>query len=202
MIDFFIGLFLATLITALFTTRLYRLLLWYSLNSLTLGLLALTLSQELNDKAMLITGVITIIVKALIIPYILKNLTSKFRLKRQITPNIKVQYSIMLVPAILVFTFYLAQPITNMIANGSNYVAISISSLFLSLLLMLEHKNIAPKIIGFLTMENALFLLGISATDGMPMLVELGIFFDLLMAIVVINLLFSKEEIKKEESKL
>ena len=61
---------------------------------------------------------------------------------------------------------------------------------------MLEHKNIAPKIIGFLSMENALFLLGISATGGMPMLVELGIFFDLLMAIVVINLLFKKEEMQ------
>jgi len=35
MIDFLIGLFLATLIVALFTTRLYRLILWYSMNSLT-----------------------------------------------------------------------------------------------------------------------------------------------------------------------
>ena len=83
----------------------------------------------------------------------------------------------------------------NIIQSNANYVAISISALFLSLILMLEHKNIAPKIIGFLSMENSLFLLGISTTDGMPMLVELGIFFDLLMAIVVINLLFKKEEI-------
>jgi len=197
MVDFFIGLFLATLITALFTTRLYRLLFWYSLNSLTLGLLALTIAKELDDKAMFITGIATIIIKAIGIPYVLKSLSSRFHLKRQIAPNIKVQYSIMLVPAILVFTFYLSQPITNLISEHSNYVAISISSLFLSLLLMLEHKNVAPKIIGFLSMENALFLLGISATDGMPMLVELGIFFDLLMAIVVINLLFNKEEVKQ-----
>jgi len=196
MVDFFMGLFLATLITALFTTRLYRLLLWYSLNSLTLGLLSLSLAVKLEDKAMLLTGIATIVIKAIIIPYVLKVLSYKFNLKREITPNIKVQYSIMLVPAILVFTFYLAEPITNLIDNHSNYVAISISSLFLSLLLMLEHKNVAPKIIGFLTMENALFLLGISATDGMPMLVELGIFFDLLMAIVVINLLFKQEEVR------
>jgi hydrogenase-4 component E len=99
----------------------------------------------------------------------------------------------MLIPIILVFTYYLADPITHMIGENSNYIAISISSLFLSLLLMMEHKNVAPKIIGFLSMENALFLLGISATEGMPMLVELGIFFDLLMAIVVINLLFKQE---------
>ncbi|BAF71221.1 hydrogenase [Sulfurovum sp. NBC37-1] len=194
MVDFLIGLFLASLITALFATRLYRLLLWYSLNSLMLGLLALFIGKELDDKAMLITGVATILIKAVGIPYFFKNMSQKFHFVRQITPEIKVQYAIMLIPAILVFTFYLADPITHMMSGNANYVAISISSLFLSLLLMMEHRNVAPKIIGFLSMENALFLLGITATDGMPMLVELGIFFDLLMAIVVINLLFHKEE--------
>ncbi len=196
MVDFLIGLFLASLIVALFTTRLYRLLLWYSLNSLTLGLLALTIGSNIDDDGMLVTGVITILIKAVGIPYILKNLSQKFHFVRQITPEIKVQYAIMLVPAILVFTFYLSEPIVNMIHTNANYVAISISSLFLSLLLMMEHSNVAPKIIGFLTLENSLFLLGITATNGMPMLVELGIFFDLLMAIVVINLLFHKEEMK------
>ena len=194
MIDFFIGLFLASLIVALFTTRLYRLLLWYSLNSLMLGLLALAIGTSIDDKAMIITGIVTIVIKAIAIPYVLKNLSQKFHFVRQITPEIKVQYAIMLVPAILVFTFYLSEPIVHMIHTNANYVAISISSLFLPLLLMMEHKNVAPKIIGFLSMENALFLLGITATNGMPMLVELGIFFDLLMAIVVINLLFHKEE--------
>ena len=193
-VDFLIGLFLATLIVALFTTRLYRLLLWYSMNSLTLGLLALVIGKQLDDRAMLITGIATIVIKAVGIPYMLKHLSQKFHFVRQIRPEIKVQYAIMLTPAILVFTFYLAEPITHMMHGNANYIAISISSLFLSLLLMMEHKNVAPKIIGFLCMENALFLLGVTATDGMPMLVELGIFFDLLMAIVVINLLFHKEE--------
>jgi len=193
MIDFLIGIFLATLILELFTTRLYKLLLWYSLNSITLGLLALVIGNELGDRAMIITGIVTIVIKAIGIPYVLKRLGHKFHFVRQITPEIKVQYAIMLVPAILVFTFYLSEPITHMMQENANYVAVSISSLFLSLLLMIEHKNVAPKIIGFLSMENALFLLGITATDGMPMLVELGIFFDLLMAIVVINLLFNRE---------
>ncbi len=196
MVDFFIGLFLASLITALFTTRLYRLLVWYSFNSLTLGVLALLIGIKIDDNAMLITGIATIVIKAIAIPYFLKSFSQKFHFIRQIQPNIKIQYAIILIPAILVFTFYLAKPITHMIANNSNYVAISISSLFLSLLLMMEHKNVAPKITGFLSMENSLFLLGITATNGMPMLVELGIFFDLLMAIVVINLLFRREEMK------
>jgi len=196
MIDFLIGLFLASLITALFTTRLYRLLMWYALNSLTLGLLALLMGSRLHDPALLISGGLTLILKAVAIPWFLKRLAQRMQLVRQIRPNIKIQYAIMLVPAILVFTFYLAEPITHMVQGNANYVAVSISSLFLALLLMMEHRNIAPKIVGFLSLENSLFLLGTTATGGMPMLVELGIFFDLLMAIVVINLLFAHEERK------
>ena len=193
MVDFLIGVFLATLIVELFTTRLYRLLMWYSLNSATLGILALLIGESLNDDAMIASGVMTLLLKAAAIPYALKYLSQKFHLRRQITPNIRIQYAILLVPAILVFTFYLAEPIGHMTGANGNYVAVSISALFLSLLLMMEHQNIAPKIVGFLSMENALFLLGTTATGGMPMLVELGIFFDLLMAIVVINLLFRVE---------
>jgi len=195
MIDFLVGLFLASLILALFTTRLYRLFLWYSINSITLGLLTFFIGEKIDDKALFITAILTILLKGLAIPYMLKVLTTKFDFKRNIMPNLKVQYSIILIPAILVFTFYLAEPITHIIKNHSNYVAISISSLFLALLLMMEHKNIPAKIVGFLSIENSLFLLSVTATDGMPMIVELGIFFDLLMAIVIINLLFKKEEI-------
>ncbi|MCF6174027.1 MAG: hydrogenase [Campylobacteraceae bacterium] len=194
MTSFLIGLFIATLIVALFTMRLYRLILWYSLNSLSLALLAMTIGYNIKDDTMIVSGFLTFLLKASLIPYILKRVSVKFGLSRQIKPNVQIHYSIMLIPALLVFTFYLAEPITNMMASNANYVAISISALFLSLLLMIEHKNIAPKIIGFLTIENSLFLLGTTATDGMPMLIELGIFVDLLMAIVIINLLFHQEE--------
>jgi hydrogenase-4 component E len=196
-VDFFIGLFLATLIVALFTSRLYRLILWYSANSMVLGVLALIMGTALDDDALLLTGGATLVLKGAAIPWLLKYLSEKYGFTRQIQPQIKTHYAIILIPAILVFTFYLAEPISHMVSGDANDVAISISSLFLALLLMMEHRNIAPKIVGFLAMENALFLLGTTATGGMPMLVELGIFFDLLMAIVVINLLLRREEVRR-----
>ena len=192
MVDVLIGFFLATLITELFTTRLFRLIYWYALNSLFLGLIALYVGFNIDDKAMIITGGITLFLKALVIPYILKVYFSKFNIKRQIVPKITIQYSIILIPIVLVFTFYLVTPILNNFDSHANYISIAISSLFLSILLIIEHKNIAPKIVGFLSIENSLFLLGISATDGMPMMIELGIFVDLMMLVVVINLLLKE----------
>ena len=190
MINLLMGFFIATLITELFTTRLFRLILWYSLNSLFLGLIALYEGYMIDDTAMIITGTLTLLVKFAAIPYILKYFFLKFGIPRQIKPALSIQYAVIVVPIILVFTFYLITPLFVNFTSHSNYIAMSISALMLSLLLMIEHKNIAAKIIGFLSIENSLFLLGISATEGMPMLVELGIFVDLLMLIVIINILF------------
>jgi len=189
-INILMGLFLATLISELFTTRLYRLFAWYAINSLMLGLIAIYNGNKIDDSAMIIAGILTLIFKFIIIPYILKYFVGHFGINRKVTPSVPIHYAIILVPLMLVFTFYLITPIIKNFTFTSNYVAIAISALFLSLVMIIEHKDMLSKIIGFLSIENSLFLLGITATNGMPMLVELGIFFDLMMFIVVINLLF------------
>ena len=196
MIDVLIGFFIATLITQAFTTRLFRLIFWYSINSLFLGLIAIYEGYSINDNEMKLIGIITLIVKFILIPYVLKYYFIKFKIKRNIIPITSIQYLVIIIPIILVFTLYLITPLIENFAYNSNYIAISISALMISLLLMIEHKNIAAKLIGFLDIENALFLLGISATEGMPMLIELGIFLDLLMLIIILNLLFENQGAK------
>ncbi|WP_456479512.1 hydrogenase [Nautilia sp.] len=190
MINVLIGFFIAVLITALFTNRLFRLFFWYGINSFILGLIGITLGKIYALNELIVMGIITVIVKFLIIPFVLKKITFKFKISRDITPIIKIQYLTILVPVILVFTYYLITPVLKTFATHSNFVAISISSLFLALLLIMEHKRMIAKIVGFLFIENALFLLGVVATEGMPMLIELGVFFDLMMFILIINLLF------------
>jgi hydrogenase-4 component E len=190
MINVLIGFFTAVLIASLFTNRLFRLYFWYGLNSLVLGSIAIVIGQNLGIKELVLMGIITVIIKFLIIPIVLKKITVRFKIKRDITPFIKIQYLTIIVPVVLVFTYYLITPVLNSFTTHPNFVAISISSLFLSLLLIMEHKKMIAKIMGFLFIENSLFLLGIVATNGMPSLIELGVFFDLMMFILIINLLF------------
>ncbi|WP_458701188.1 hydrogenase [Sulfurospirillum sp. 1307] len=193
MVSFSIGIFLATFIVAIFATRFFKLIFWYGINSFILGVLAILMGLHDKDQAMIISGIVTIFLKALTIPYILKLISKEFNIQRDIEPNIKVHFNVILIPTIIVFTFYLVGPFAHSLGAHANYVAISISALFLSLILMIEHSSVAPKIIGFLMMENSLFLLGVTSTGGMPMFIEIGVFFDLMIAIVVINLLFKEE---------
>ena len=55
----------------------------------------------------------------------------------------------------------------------------------LSFLMMITRRKAIPQVIGFLSMENGLFFAATSATYGMPMVVELGIAFDLVLLTAV-----------------
>ena len=54
---------------------------------------------------------------------------------------------------------------------------------------MISRKKAIGQIIGFLVIENGLFTAAVLSTEGMPMIVELGIFFDLLTAVLIMGIL-------------
>ena len=56
------------------------------------------------------------------------------------------------------------------------------------LIIMLRHQAVL-QIIGLNTMENGLYLLGLSLAQGLPLIIELGIFFDALVAVGILGLL-------------
>jgi hydrogenase-4 component E len=62
--------------------------------------------------------------------------------------------------------------------------------MFLGMVLMITRKNAIAHVIGFMAMENGIFFAAMMATYGMPMVVELGIAFDLLVAVVLFGIFF------------
>jgi hydrogenase-4 component E len=64
---------------------------------------------------------------------------------------------------------------------------VSISIMLIGLFIMTSRRKAITQIIGLLTMENGVFLSGLSITSGMPMIVELGIFFDILVAALILG---------------
>ena len=53
--------------------------------------------------------------------------------------------------------------------------------------MMITRAKAIPQVIGFLSMENGLFFAAVAATNGMPMIVELGIGLDVLVGILILG---------------
>jgi hydrogenase-4 component E len=57
---------------------------------------------------------------------------------------------------------------------------------------MITRKKAIGQIVGFLVIENGMFLAAMLTTEGMPMIVELGLFFDLLTAFIIMGIFVFK----------
>jgi hydrogenase-4 component E len=64
--------------------------------------------------------------------------------------------------------------------------------LFIGLFLMVTRKKAITQILAVLTIENAVFLVAVGVTVGMPLVVELGISFDVILAILILGVLVQR----------
>ena len=72
---------------------------------------------------------------------------------------------------------------------GRTYLPVSVILIFLGTFIMIDHKKAIMQCVGLITIENGIFLIGESIAYGMPMIVEFGVFFDLLVSVIVIGIL-------------
>ena len=68
-------------------------------------------------------------------------------------------------------------------------IGVSLSMLLMGLFMMVTRRKAVTQILALLTVENAVFLVALGATSGMPLVVELGISFDVILAVLVLGIL-------------
>lgn len=139
---------------------------------------------------LLFAAFFTLTVKVIIIPYILYYTLKKIALDRDVERFTSKYTSMIIALALSVLGFYVTSrlhlPTTE---YGGRYLPISIILVFLGTYIMIDHKKSLMQGVGLITIENGLFLVAQSISYGMPMIVELGIFFDMFVSVVIIGLL-------------
>jgi hydrogenase-4 component E len=76
--------------------------------------------------------------------------------------------------------------------NANSFVPVSISLLLIGLLVMIGRKIALNQIVGLLILENGLFLFVLSLTHGISLIIEIGIFIDILVGIVISSILIHR----------
>lgn len=158
--------------------------------ALFLALVAGTMWWKTGGIHLLVIAMLTLIVKGMLIPYILYYIVKKVGLRREVE-RFTSQYTSLLVALFLsvigyYVSFHLELP---MEGQNSLYLSVSVILVLLGTFIMIDHKKAIMQGIGLITIENGIFLIAESIGYGMPLIVELGIFFDMLVSVVVIGIL-------------
>lgn len=137
------------------------------------------------------SALLTLVLKAMLIPWMLHRLVHRLALDRHADSLRHPALVIMAGVALVIFSYWLVLPIVEQeLSFTRNIVAISLAVVLIGLLMMVSRQQAVAQVLGFMSMENGLFLSAISSTGGMPLVVELGVAFDVLVAMVLFGVFF------------
>jgi len=138
-----------------------------------------------------ISAGMTFLLKALLIPWMLHRLAVRLKIHRDVESIAYPSLTLLAGGALVVFSYYVAIPIVHLsMLVTRNTIAVSIAVVLLGMLLMISRKKAISQVIGFMSIENGLFFAAVVSTYGMPMVVELGVAFDVLVAAILFGVFF------------
>ncbi|ALL66819.1 Hydrogenase-4 component E [Paraburkholderia caribensis MBA4] len=168
--------------------RILTLIHLYTLQGIALVLANLVLGFVTDDVHLYISGMLTLILKVGLIPWILYRLVQRLNVKTDVETLLNIPTTLLIGIVLVIVAFNVATPVSQLassVARGT--LGIALACVLLSFMMMITRSKAIPQVIGFLSMENGLFFAAAAATNGMPMIVELGIGLDVLVGILILG---------------
>ncbi len=144
-----------------------------------------------GDMSLLFIALLIAFLKALLVPVFLVKTSEKLNVHRDVGAMIPPPLAMHLSIVLFALSFLLTRniPTPEMVASGWYGAAAGISLLFTGLVVMLTRRLAIGQILGFLVIENGIYVFALTQTLGMPMLVEMGVLLDMLVGVMVCGLL-------------
>lgn len=146
---------------------------------------------EINTWNLILIMLETIIFKALAVPLFIKYLIKRNKITREAEPYLPNFISLIIVTTIIVITIILSSSIEDTYLDKT-YFVVALANLFTGLYLIVSRKKIITHVIGYLIIENGVFVLALAVGNEMPMLVNLGIMLDIFASVLILGIFFNK----------
>jgi hydrogenase-4 component E len=162
-----------------------------ALQGVLLGLATLLLAWRTGKNELYASALLTLSLKAVFMPWLLHRLIKRLGVYWDSEPLLNIAATMLVGLLIVVFSFGLAQPIAALASTATrSAIGIAVAVVLLAFLTMITRRKAMSQVVGFLSMENGLFFGAMSATYGMPMIIELGVALDVLVAMLVLGVFF------------
>ncbi len=162
-----------------------------ALQGALLCIATLLLAWRTGDHKLYVSAGLTLGLKVIFLPWLLHRLIRRLGVYWDTEPLLNMTGTMLVGVLVVIFAFGLAQPISALGSTATrNSIGIAVAVIFIAFLTMITRRKAMSQVVGFLSMENGLFFGAMSATYGMPMVVELGVALDVLVAMLVLGVFF------------
>lgn len=168
-----------------------RLITIYALQSLCVAIATFCDARLTLDQQLYFSAFLTFALKVIVITWLLRFLIKKLHINKS-QHNTPYSFLLLLLASgLVIFCYHLVHNLTGFssLTMQTALIVALVTTLF-GMLMMIVRSEALTHVIGFMAMENGLFFGAITTTNGMPMIVELGVAFDVLIATILFGVLF------------
>ncbi len=154
-----------------------------------LGVLPLLVHQHVGLLAVVVSAA-TVTLKGIVIPFMLLRAMREAQIRREAEPSVGFLPSMILGALSIGFSVILAQELPMAKAHlGLLLVPASLSTVLVGFIMLTTRYKAISQVVGYLILENGIFIFGMLLVEAMPMMVELGVLLDLFVGIFVITII-------------
>ena len=130
-----------------------------------------------------------LVVKALLIPFLLFRAIREANVRREAEPFISLHVSVLIAAVLVGISFWLASMLVlPRPAPTTLLVPIAFATLLVGFLILVVRRKAVTQVVGYLMLENGIFIFGQTLVEEIPFAVELGILLDVLVGVFVMGI--------------
>jgi hydrogenase-4 component E len=190
--DFLLLLVAALSLAIVATSRLASCVRASALQGVALSLLPLALWGGALDRHLVpvvLMSLGALAVKAVVIPILLSRAIREANVRREVEPFISLHFSVLVAAALVGFSFWLATVLVlPRPAPSTLLVPVAFATLLVGFLVLVSRRQAVTQVVGYLMLENGVFIFGQTLVEEIPFAVELGILLDLLVGVFVMGI--------------
>jgi hydrogenase-4 component E len=135
-----------------------------------------------------IVGSLVVLVKVIAIPYALFYLVKNLRTARDVKATLSPAPSVFVAATLILVSFSAVQSYARELNVARDPLAAAVAIMLTGCFLMITRNKALAQILGLLILENGIFLAALVTTFGMPLIIEIGVAFDVLMGVFLMGL--------------
>ena len=173
------------------TSRLTACVRMLAVQGALLGLLSVAVERPVSLHSVAL-GTGTIVVKALVLPWFLRWAMREAAVRREVEPVIGYMASLLLGALVVGLSFGVASRLpgfgTEQGAQVGLLVPIALATLLSGLLVLVTRSKAITQVVGYLMLENGVYLFGLTLVDRISFLVEVGVLLDVFVAVFIMGI--------------
>ena len=160
-----------------------------ALQGVCLGILTITAHTEITLEV-IVVAVVAVAIKAVVIPRLLYKAMRDVAIVRDVEPLIGLIPSLVIGALGTTFSVIFSQTLPLVAAQqGSLILPSSLATVLTGCVVLTTRRKAITQVVGYLILENGIFIMGLALLDAMPFLVEVGVLLDLFTGVFVMGII-------------